>query len=249
MVDIPHSLAWRFDTSFSSQNQGRLQKYVNLHPGQRCFILGNGPSLGGMDLSVLQDEITFGLNRIYLLSEKYPFLPTYFVCINELVLEQFAEEIQSIPSPKFLNWNRRKNFDFKDNSISFVKVSNRINDFFNRKFSAAFSSGGTVTYMALQIAFIMGFSEVVLIGVDHSFKDKGTPNKVETRASVSDPNHFHPNYFPMGVKWQLPDLIRSELAYTLARQVFENNGRKIIDATVNGQCPVFEKADFHAIFP
>ncbi len=38
----------------------------NIHHGQRCFIIGNGPSLQRTDLTKLKDEFTFGMNRIYL---------------------------------------------------------------------------------------------------------------------------------------------------------------------------------------
>ena len=40
-----------------------------------------------------------------------------------------------------------------------------------------FSEGYTVTYYALQLAFAMGFQNVFLVGVDHSFKQTGKPNE------------------------------------------------------------------------
>ena len=61
-------------------------------------------------------------------------------------------------------------------------------------------------------------------------------------------SHFHPNYFPKGSKWQLPDLLRSEIAYRIARRAFEDNGREIVDATVGGNCPIFEKVDYLSFF-
>ena len=248
VADIPHSLAWHIDGWQSRTNREKLHLFIGRYINQRCFILGNGPSLSKMDLSPLKDEITFGLNRIYLLFDKLVFRPTYYVCVNELVLEQFSNEISTLTMPKFLNWNRRKLFGAENDLISFVKLSLGLQDKFARDFRQPLSSGGTVTYVALQIAYIMGFSEIILVGLDHSFADKGTPNKVETRSGETDVNHFHPNYFPKGSKWQLPDLKRSELAYELARQTFEHDNRKIIDATVDGKCLVFEKADFHSLF-
>ena len=44
-----------------------------------------------------------------------------------------------------------------------------------------------------------------------------------------------------GVKWQLPDLDNSALAYRLARTAFEADGRRIVDATVGGALSVFPK--------
>jgi len=247
-LDFPHALAWDFPSRKTKKMKERLDYFSNLHLGQRCFIIGNGPSIAGMDLSSLKNEITFGLNRIYLVFDKLPFRPTYYVCVNELVLEQFAPEINALEITKFLNWNSRKYFNLESNSINFMKLAFSLQDGFTTYLRSSFFSGGTVTYIALQLAYIMGFSEVILIGVDHSFVDKGTPNKVQVRLNAPDLNHFHPDYFPSGIKWQLPDLRRSELAYEVARQKYEESGRKIFDATVNGQCPVFEKRDFESLF-
>ena len=248
VIDLPDALAWTFPSRNVQLYKSRLFAMENIYSARRCFIIANGPSLANMDLSPLANEITFGLNRIYLLFEKLSFVPTYYVCVNELVLEQFSSEIGALTMHKFLNWNRRQLFNNGNDPINFVKLSLGLQDKFARNFHHPLYSGGTVTYVALQIAYIMGFSEVVLIGLDHSFADKGVPNKVETRRVETDVNHFHPNYFPKGSKWQLPDLKRSELAYALARNTFEKDRRKIIDATKDGKCPVFEKADFYSLF-
>ena len=50
----------------------KLQKLKNIHKGERCFIVANGPSLTSGDLNMLYNnkEITFGMNRIYKFFEK-----------------------------------------------------------------------------------------------------------------------------------------------------------------------------------
>jgi hypothetical protein len=247
MWDVPHVVAWHAPSAASRRNQERLEHYRARHRGERCFIMGNGPSLARMDLSPLRDEITFGLNRIYLLIDRLGFEPTYFACVNELVLEQFAHEIGSLRMPKFLDWRGRGQFDATDPETVFVRTRLDFADSFAVDPRRGLFSGGTVTYVALQLAYFMGFREVNLIGVDHNFSDKGTPNRTETRHQARDENHFHPNYFPPGTRWQLPDLVRSELAYGLARRAFERDGRRVLDATVGGKCQIFEKVDFDAV--
>jgi hypothetical protein len=194
-----------------------------------------------MDLSPLEHEVTFGMNRIYLLFEELAFRPTYYVAINELVLEQFAGEIAALTMPKFLNWNRRRLFDQADPSCHFLRMALSLGDRFSRRATTPLTSGGTVTYATLQLAYHMGFSEVVLVGLDHSFGSKGTPNRTEVRHQDTDADHFHPDYFPKGVRWQLPDLLRSEQAYRLALRAFEADGRRVVDATLDGRCNVFPK--------
>ena len=93
----------------------------------------------------------------------------------------------------------------------------------------------------------MNAKEVIIIGMDHSFKEKGRASKLETRTQEVDESHCHPDYFPKGIKWQLPDLLRSEIAYQLAQQTFERENKSIIDATINGQCDVFKKTALHDI--
>jgi hypothetical protein len=247
-ADIPHRLAWSSSSGFARTNRERLGAFAGRHTGQRCFILGNGPSLAKMDLGPLADEVSFGLNRIYLLFDDLPFRPTYYCAANELVLEQFCDDIAALSMPRFLSWSGRQRFDPQDESILYLKQALTLNDFFGYDARRAVCSGGTVTYLAIQLAWFMGFQQVILLGVDHSFADKGVPNHEELRESAVDENHFHPDYFPKGSRWQLPDLLRSEGAYRLARDAFEAEGRQILDATVGGQLEVFEKVRFESLF-
>jgi hypothetical protein len=246
--EIPHSVSWRAKTALAEKNRERLAAFRNKHRGERGVIVANGPSLKRTDLTRLRSEITFGLNRIYLLFEERQFRPTYYAAINELVLEQFAPDIGQLEMPKFLNWNRRRFFEASDPTISFLKFRFSADDGFQSDMTQPLFTGGTVTFATLQVAYYMGFTEVVLVGLDHNFRYAGAPNTTDVQGDDRDPNHFHPDYFPKGVKWQLPDLHRMELAYSVARQAFEADGRRILDVTLDGKCPVFERADFGAVF-
>ena len=101
--------------------------------------------------------------------------------------------------------------------------------------------GATVTYVAMQLAYFMGFTEVLSDGATR-FATTGPAHALVT-SEGEDPNHFDPNYFGKGFRWQLPDLETSEIAYRLARRAFERDGRRIIDCTVGGALQVFPKAD------
>jgi hypothetical protein len=223
----------------------RLESYRDLHLGKRCFILGNGPSLKNTDLSLLDDEITFGLNRIYLLFDESKFQSTYLVSVNTLVIEQCAEEIQSLEMPKFLTW-RARNWLSEDENIIFLDTDYTGEPSFSKDMTRRVFEGSTVTYVALQLAYYMGFEEVILIGVDHNFKTQGTANEAIV-SEGDDPNHFAPNYFGKGFRWQLPDLEASEIAYRLAKETFEAEGRKVVDATIGGKLDIFPRVDFQEV--
>ena len=228
------------------KSRHHMRALHNTHAGERCFIIGNGPSLRRTDLTKLKEEFTFGLNRIYLIFSELGFATSCLVSVNELVLEQCAAEIKTLDLPKYLTWRSRRRFA-DDPQAVFVDTDFTGPQDFSRKASGRIFEGFTVTYVALQLAFHMGFSEVILIGVDHNFTTLGPANQAVV-SQGDDPNHFSPNYFGAGFKWQLPDLEGSERAYRLARHAFESDGRRVLDATVDGKLTIFPKVDYNSLF-
>jgi hypothetical protein len=107
--------------------------------------------------------------------------------------------------------------------------------------------GATVTYVAMQLAFHMGFQQAILIGVDHSFSTQGKPNTTVV-SQGNDRDHFNANYFGKGFRWQLPDLETSERAYSMALQAYTAAGREVLDATVGGKLRVFTKVAYESLF-
>jgi hypothetical protein len=216
--------------------------------GKRCFIVGNGPSLRQTDMSLLRDELTFGLNRIYLLFPQMGFPTTFLVSINRLVLEQVGQELLDFPGPLFVPWSSRKYLAHPPpENLRFMLTGCSSSASFSRDARGALWSGTTVTYIALQLAFHMGFEQVILIGVDHSFTTPG-PAHMEVTSAGDDPNHFSPDYFGKGFRWQLPDLETSEKAYKMARVAYEAAGRQVLDATIGGKLQVFPKVDYNSLF-
>jgi hypothetical protein len=223
-----------------------LRGFRDIHREARCFIIGNGPSLKQTDLRLLRGEYTFGMNRIYLLFPELGFPTTYYVAINTLVIEQCAAEIQALVIPRFVTWRARRWLG-ADRQTVFLDTDYTDPPTFSPDVSGRVFEGSTVTFVALQLAFHMGFDEVVLIGVDHNFTTTGPANTTVV-SDGDDPNHFSAGYFGKGFRWQLPDLEASEAAYRLARQAYEAAGRRVIDATVGGKLTVFPKVDYGGLF-
>jgi hypothetical protein len=230
---------WRRDS------QRQLAALKDIHRGQRCFIIGNGPSLKQTDLSRLRNEFTFGMNRIYLMFPELGFTSRYYVSTNNLVIEQCAADIHDLTMPKFLAWHARRFVTPTPDTI-FLHTT-YTGPKFAQDAAERLWEGATVTYVTLQLAYHMGFDQVILIGVDHSFTTQGKPNSTVT-SQGDDPNHFHPGYFGKGFRWQLPDLETSERSYHLARQAYEAAGRSVLDATVGGKLTVFPKIAYESLF-
>jgi hypothetical protein len=227
------------------ESNKRLCVYSDRFAGKQCFIIGNGPSLRKTDMKKLKDEFTFGMNRIFLMYPELGFTTSFLVSVNDLVIEQSQNEIRELEIPVFVSWRARKWLPPQKN-IHYLHTT-----YTGKKFAVDATKrmweGATVTYTCLQLAFYMGFSQAILIGVDHSFSTKGKPNTTIV-SKGDDQNHFHPKYFGNGFKWQLPDLNTSEVGYRLAKEIYQENGREIVDATIGGKLDIFPKVNYESLF-
>ena len=227
----------------------RLSKMKDIYKGKRAFIIGNGPSLKQTDLGKLKNEITFGMNRVYLAFPEWGFSTTYLCITNDLVVEQFVDDIIPLPIPKFVAWRSHRHFSpqLPEHQLPTFIYTSYTGPRFTRDARRRVWEGATVTNLALQLAYHMGIEKAILIGVDHNFASKGDANKTIV-SEGDDQNHFMPNYFGKGTKWQLPDLDTSEIGYTFAREAYRSAGREVVDATVGGKLTIFPKVDYNSLF-
>lgn len=213
-----------------------ITNFKNCHLGQRCFLLGSGPSLSSMDLSGLKSEITFSCNRGYLLFEKLGFPTTYWALEDSLDYEQWGKGFEELLGPtKFV----AEDIPFKGN---YCKVP-FIRDLNCEKFSnePPFYFGGTVMYMMLQLAAYMGCSSAYLLGND--FKWGNTYALLDDSKLVTpaqDTYHFDPNYWPEGSRSFPPQPERMRKAFFNAL----GRGINIVNVTPSSLLDVFEKANY-----
>jgi len=206
----------------------------NYHEGETCVIIGNGPSLKDVPLSFLDKYPTFGSNRIYLLSD---FTPTYYAAVNPLVISQYSEEISAITCTKFIRSSLARLID------GATPIKSSKNPFgFSVSPYISISEGYTVTYVLMQLAYYMGFTRALLVGVDHRYTYHGKPNQM-MYANGRDTNHFSEEYFADDVQWNNPDLEKSARAYQVAKIVYEGAGREIINLTPGTALDVFEREE------
>lgn len=223
-----------------------IPNFRNRYSGEDCFLLANGPSLNKVDFQRINKYHLIGLNKIYLLLERFKLDLTFHVAINRLVIEQGWEQFSLLDCPSFLSYVPARKLTSSASNLKFFLTEQNPVPRFSRVYDEAIWEGWTVTFAALQLAYFMGFENIFIVGLDHSFKVVGSPNEEQTM-DHADPNHFDPRYFA-GSRWHLPDLEGSEMGYKIAKFAFERSEKAIFDATEEGQCRIFDRISLEEAF-
>lgn len=238
-----------------------LETLKDSRKGQRGFVLGNGPSLKKMNLRCLKDELTIGSNGVYQLFDEIGFSTDYLLFEDIVQTELRRKDIPKIKGARKLAASYNSYAFPRDEETFFMNVR-PWNDFYREQVFPEFSTdfaaivylGGTVTYIALQLAFHLGCDPVYLIGVDHSYGDLAQhfpPGKIKiTKENIDLVRrcHFSEDYYQIGDVLGVPYVELQNQAYQKARDVFEENGRTLINAGVDSQLDVYPRADFETLF-
>ena len=136
-----------------------LQKIRNINKGRRGWVLGNGPSLTSLDLSLLKDEVTFACNGIWLLYDELKWRPTYYFVEDHLVAEDDAATISQLSgSKKIFPLDQRAVLppDKDTFYVNFIRGNYPGFPRFSEQCDKEVFWGGTVAYMMLQLAWWTG---------------------------------------------------------------------------------------------
>lgn len=100
-----------------------IQKFKNIHKGERVFIIGNGPSLNDTPLEKLEDEYTIAMNKINKIYDMTSWRPTYFLYqrrppLSDQRLENYIDTI-NLGIPSFISKDNSAHFPTKDNIYYF----------------------------------------------------------------------------------------------------------------------------------
>lgn len=222
-----------------------LKTLRNSHRGERCFIIGTGPSLTISDLELLKNETTFATNRIYELFDQTDWRPTYYVNQDHNLISTFADRINTVSKDAKLSFLPVEYKDhFPGERFRFFVLRHK--EFyphaapFSRDISKYLAQGFTVTYGAIQIAVYMGFTEIYLLGIDHNytvFRDaSGRP--VKNTSSQGNYSKGMKEYININ---NLPRIEETTIAYETAASVSSKCGFVIYNATRGGKLEAFER--------
>ncbi|MBQ3346439.1 MAG: DUF115 domain-containing protein [Synergistaceae bacterium] len=234
-----------------------IQKYKNFYDGQRCFIIGNGPSLTIKDLEKLKafGEISIASNSIYNLFPNTEWRPTIYTVHDFQEIKKTREKISAVKTElKIVAMSASGRIYNIDEAILLRLIEPKRGGYFSDDISKCVYDGGTVTYVSLQCAVYMGFKEIILLGVDHSFAREQTKDgKMIINNKIK--NHFQDyqtdDFWGNGQKDEEAVVFPLDFAtdaFITARHYADEHGVRILNATRGGKLEVFERVDFDTLF-
>lgn len=234
-----------YDTNYYPKD--RLCKYKEIHRGERCFIIGNGPSLRMEDLDVLakQREICFGLNLIHMAYQNTRWRPDYICVSDTLTIKKNIEKIiRNNNCPLFTADSILRFYEYErmdEKILPFRKLyPNETNNFeygFTTDITEGICNANSVAYYALQIAVYMGFGEIYLLGMDNSDWASHFDE-----AYLEESDIFRENF---------DEAMESRMvsrAFQIAEKVSGRYGFKIYNATRGGGLEAHERVNFDKLF-
>jgi hypothetical protein len=261
---LRHSKIWLSDPNLR-YTRTRLISLRGVYRGQRCFVMGNGPSLNQTPLEKLANDHVWGANRCYLLFDQIEWRPAFIIAVDTRVVPDNAQEITDLAAelkstsfffPSHFRWERTLNS--APNIYWYHEISLDDNwlpeGHFSMNVESYVRSVRTVTIAALQIAVYLGFNPIYLIGCDTNyvlpesaiFEDQEQTQIVG--GADNDPNHFSQDYFGQGRKYHQPYPEKMIFSYQQVKQVCDRLGIQIFNATVGGKLEIFPRVDINTLF-
>ncbi|MFC1539559.1 6-hydroxymethylpterin diphosphokinase MptE-like protein [Candidatus Latescibacterota bacterium] len=165
----------RYNKKYNVLNNYRVR---NIHAGERCFIVGNGPSIQKEDLTMLKDEYTFFVNYFYRHDKIKDIDPKYYVIIDpkiqtgEWPLSMLSEITNDCPHTTLIlnaKWSNDPRFEsyLTNNEVIWIYADQVVHKGFSFPIDLTRNiSGDNVVKASLFSAIYMGFKDIYILGVD-----------------------------------------------------------------------------------
>ena len=179
--------------------------------GSTIFVLGNGPSLKGVDLHRLNDFPTIGMNAAYRYWRQIDWRPTYYACLDLVVGMSHKEAIADL-----IREGRIQNFLLRSNlvdALGELGTNPRVIDFDVLRERVSLVNPPAITtgsHSALWAAS-MGYSQIVLMGIDGRYVEfvSGAEKRegivLEIVKQAENPNYFFEDYQQPGDRYNIPN--------------------------------------------
>lgn len=233
------------------------------HAGERCFILGTSPSMVGLDLTFLKDELCVSVASFFLHPDFELIRPRYH-CVApshapftaEEIAGWFArmEPVMSETTP-FLGFTDKRLVDehklFRNRDVRYLYTPDAWETSTNPTFdlSRPLPQCMSVSLLALMVALDLGCSEIYLLGIDHT-------QPILDGGFVEYP-HFYANDDPSALRLEdqhgdLETHFFSQVMlwrqYKLLRTRAQGLGVAIANASPGGILDLFPRVQYESLF-
>lgn len=232
-----------------NNNSLRLELLKDSHKGERCFLIGNGPSLTGDDLTLLQDEYTFGTNMVYKIFDQTTWRPSFHCVSDTIYASKLGIELsEKIKAPLFTTERTYRRMRKKPIDTTYIHTIQSERYKVRGNIYAYCMIKATVLSLAAEMAFHMGFKEIYLLGVDCTNPhDKGghfTDNYTTKEVAETDINRIKTRMKAKTLTTkQIGEHIidRSMEVYALLDEYAKKHDIHIYNATRGGNLEIFPR--------
>lgn len=240
--NLPYNTKLKYDTR-------SIKKFKDIHKGETCFVIGNGPSMRYEDLDTIHklNIRSFACNKIFLAFKDTVWRPDYFFASDSKILKENKFDNIDIPKENmFFPRQFKKELKYGNFYERFKHNWLECGDFSTDVHRGVYGCE-TIIVEALQFAYYMGFVKVYIIGVDFSYNMKSV-NKENLTFENGEGNYFIKGYAKEGEILNLGNQKANILGFQAARETFEKNEREIYNATRGGKLEVFIRKDLDMVF-
>ena len=232
---------------FSRHSQlSRNIELKNIYYGQRCFVLGNGPSLNGQNIELLQDEVVFMVNRAFLDPRYSVIKPAYHVIIDDKLstgewpVTYLDDIVEQNPNVTFLLNSRWYDLEIfaqykKKYRIYWIDQSLKLTRYSVSKTVdlTKITYGGFVVEQGIVSASYMGFSNIFITGVDgDGFANLLLDQKSHSYGVNNDDIEKFSSW--QGVRQSLCSVCKWMLSWHYLDKYIKSNNSKIVNLTGRG---------------
>lgn len=247
----------------------KIQCFRNKYIGERCFVIGNGPSLRIEDLNRLKSEYTFASNTIYALYRHTDWRPDFYCARDPIFCKEMMADKESMSMlldgckaafTSILGEGMQFREDLELRQLYYLKpIDGNSEDMlprFSEDCSQQIYKAGTITYDMLQLAIYMGFKTIYLLGVDFNFSVERHEDNTVVKKNImnhmleleKEDERFAQATLDRHKEKYVADIDRQLAGYQAARKYADTHNIKIYNATRGGKLEVFPRIEFDSLF-
>lgn len=233
------------------------RRFFNIHRGERCFVIGNGPSLKSDDLSLLKDEQVFTVNYFNKMKDYQAAHTNYHFWVDSMFfngrddvhadMAEVMESYSAIAQEKCECFLPVSAYGFlKEKKLlpsikpNFLYIDGMLANGQKLKMDLAniITPYTTVVQYAITAAIYMGFSEIYLLGCDSTYLMGLFHKLLEVK---DDEMHAYRNdnsekqVEEIIGKWSMPEILNDQyllfLGYEKLYQYCKERGIKLVNCS------------------